>query len=58
MARNFQGKQYVVQDEKVVIVDEFTGRMMPMRRWRDGLHQMIEAKEGVAFRRATRLWRG
>jgi len=48
-AREFflKGKQYVVQDGKVVIVDEFTGRMMPMRRWRDGLHQMIEAKEGV-----------
>jgi len=48
-AREFflNGKQYVVQDDKVVIVDEFTGRMMPMRRWRDGLHQMIEAKEGV-----------
>lgn len=42
-----QGKQYVLQEGKVVIVDEFTGRMMPMRRWRDGLHQMIEAKEGV-----------
>lgn len=41
------GRQYVVQEGKVVIVDEFTGRMMPMRRWRDGLHQMIEAKEGV-----------
>jgi preprotein translocase subunit SecA len=48
-AREFfhKGKQYVLQDEKVIIVDEFTGRMMPMRRWRDGLHQMIEAKEGV-----------
>ena len=48
-AREFflRGKQYVVQDGKVIIVDEFTGRMMPMRRWRDGLHQMIEAKEGV-----------
>jgi preprotein translocase subunit SecA len=48
-AREFflQGRQYVVQEGKVVIVDEFTGRMMPMRRWRDGLHQMIEAKEGV-----------
>jgi preprotein translocase subunit SecA len=48
-AREFflRGKQYVVQEGKVVIVDEFTGRMMPMRRWRDGLHQMIEAKEGV-----------
>ena len=41
------GRQYVLQEGKVVIVDEFTGRMMPMRRWRDGLHQMIEAKEGV-----------
>ncbi len=41
------GKQYVLQEGKVVIVDEFTGRMMPMRKWRDGLHQMIEAKEGV-----------
>ena len=41
------GKQYVIQEGKVVIVDEFTGRMMPMRRWRDGLHQMIETKEGV-----------
>ncbi len=41
------GKQYVLHEGKVVIVDEFTGRMMPMRRWRDALHQMIEAKEGV-----------
>jgi len=43
-----RGKQYVIQDGKAVIVDEFTGRMMPMRRWRDGLHQMIEAKEALA----------
>jgi preprotein translocase subunit SecA len=42
-----RGKQYVLQGGKVVIVDEFTGRMMPMRKWRDGLHQMIEAKEEV-----------
>lgn len=42
-----RGKQYVLHEDKVVIVDEFTGRMMPMRRWRDGLHQMIEAKEGL-----------
>ena len=42
-----KGKQYVVQEGKVIIVDEFTGRMMPMRKWRDGLHQTIEAKEGV-----------
>ena len=40
-------KDYVVQDNKVVIVDEFTGRMMPTRRWSDGLHQAVEAKENV-----------
>ncbi len=38
---------YVVKDDEVVIVDEFTGRMMPGRRWSDGLHQAVEAKEGV-----------
>ncbi|MBW1997501.1 MAG: preprotein translocase subunit SecA [Deltaproteobacteria bacterium] len=38
---------YVVKDDQVVIVDEFTGRMMPGRRWSDGLHQAVEAKEGV-----------
>jgi preprotein translocase subunit SecA len=38
---------YVIKDGQVVIVDEFTGRMMPGRRWSDGLHQAIEAKEGV-----------
>jgi len=40
-------KQYVVSDGKVVIVDDFTGRVMPDRSWRDGLHQAIEAKEGL-----------
>src|SRR5262245_44255435 len=39
--------EYVVQDDKVLIVDEFTGRLMPGRRYSDGLHQAIEAKEGV-----------
>ncbi len=39
--------EYVVKDGEVVIVDEFTGRLMPGRRWSDGLHQAIEAKEGV-----------
>jgi len=39
---------YVIKDEQVVIVDEFTGRMMPGRRWSDGLHQAVEAKEGVS----------
>ncbi len=41
---------YIVKDGEVVIVDEFTGRTMPGRRWSDGLHQAIEAKEGVAIR--------
>jgi preprotein translocase subunit SecA len=40
-------KQYVVDDGKVVIVDEFTGRLMPDRTWREGLHQAVEAKEGL-----------
>jgi preprotein translocase subunit SecA len=39
--------QYVIKDNQIVIVDEFTGRMMPGRRWSDGLHQAVEAKEGV-----------
>ena len=42
---------YVVQDGQVVIVDEFTGRLMPGRRWSDGLHQAVEAKEGVKIER-------
>ena len=40
-------KDYVVQDNKVIIVDEFTGRLMPSRRWSEGLHQAVEAKENV-----------
>ncbi|MEP9357229.1 preprotein translocase subunit SecA [Sphingomonas sp. KR3-1] len=40
---------YIVKDNKVVIIDEFTGRMMDGRRWSDGLHQAVEAKEGVAI---------
>jgi preprotein translocase subunit SecA len=40
-------KDYLVQDGEVVIIDEFTGRLMPGRRWSDGLHQAVEAKEGV-----------
>ena len=48
-AREFyhRGQQYVVEDEKVVIVDEFTGRPMADRSWRQGLHQAVEAREGV-----------
>ena len=45
--------QYVIEDNKVVIVDEFTGRKMPGRRWSDGLHQAVEAKEGVQIDRET-----
>ncbi len=45
--------QYVIQDDEVIIVDEFTGRLMPGRRWSDGLHQAIEAKEGVRIQRET-----
>ncbi len=71
-AREFyiQGKQYVLDDGKVVIVDEFTGRLMPDRNWREGLHQSIEAKEAVtvnppkdtfarvSFQRFFRLYKG
>ena len=64
-----RGKHYVVQDDKVVIVDEFTGRLMPDRTWRDGLHQAVEAKEGlrinlpretqarISFQRFFRMYR-
>ncbi len=44
-------KDYVVKDGQVIIVDEFTGRLMPGRRWADGLHQAVEAKEGVKIER-------
>ncbi|MDD5350754.1 MAG: preprotein translocase subunit SecA, partial [Chthoniobacteraceae bacterium] len=45
--------QYVIEENKVVIVDEYTGRKMPGRRWSDGLHQAVEAKEGVQVDRET-----
>ncbi|MEJ0089378.1 MAG: preprotein translocase subunit SecA [Limisphaerales bacterium] len=45
--------EYVVQDNKVMIVDQHTGRLMPGRRWSDGLHQAVEAKEGVTIERET-----
>ncbi len=48
-----KNKDYVVKDGEVVIVDEFTGRMMPGRRYSEGLHQAIEAKEGVEVRRES-----
>jgi len=46
-------RDYVVQDGQVIIVDEFTGRLMPGRRWSDGLHQAVEAHEGVKIERET-----
>ncbi len=49
-------KEYVVRDGEVVIVDEFTGRLQPGRRWSDGLHQAVEAKEGVAIQRESRTY--
>ena len=48
--------QYVVQDNKVIIVDENTGRLMTGRRWSDGLHQAVEAKEGVAIEEETQTY--
>ncbi|MCR4330807.1 MAG: preprotein translocase subunit SecA, partial [Patescibacteria group bacterium] len=47
-------KDYVVRDNEVIIVDEFTGRLQPGRRWSEGLHQAIEAKEGVQVQRESR----
>ncbi|MBX3629481.1 MAG: preprotein translocase subunit SecA [Nitrosomonas sp.] len=47
----FLDQHYVVQNGEVVIVDEFTGRLMPGRRWSDGLHQAVEAKEGVTIQK-------
>ena len=50
----FRDKDYVVQDDQVLIVDEFTGRIMPGRRFSDGLHQAIEAKEHVKVKRESK----
>ncbi len=50
----FRDKDYVVKDEEVLIVDEFTGRIMPGRRYSDGLHQAIEAKEHVKVKRESK----
>lgn len=49
-------KEYVVRDNEVVIVDEFTGRLQPGRRWSDGLHQAIEAKEGVEIQKESKTF--
>ncbi len=50
----FRDQDYVVKDDRVLIVDEFTGRIMPGRRYSDGLHQAIEAKEHVKVRRESK----
>lgn len=47
-------KDYVVKNGEIIIVDEFTGRLMPGRRWSEGLHQAVEAKEGVAIQKESR----
>jgi preprotein translocase subunit SecA len=49
-------KEYVVRDNEVVIVDEFTGRLQPGRRWSDGLHQAVEAKEGVKIQQESKTF--
>jgi len=49
-------KEYVLKDGEIVIVDEFTGRLQPGRRWSEGLHQAIEAKEGVPIQKETRTY--
>jgi len=51
-----EDKEYVVRDGEIIIVDEFTGRMQPGRRWSEGLHQAIEAKEGVKIKEETRTY--
>ncbi len=49
-------KEYVVKNDEVIIVDEFTGRLMPGRRWSEGLHQAVEAKEGVRVQKESRTF--
>ena len=49
-------KEYVVRDGEVIIVDEFTGRLQPGRRWSEGLHQAVEAKEGVEVQKESRTF--
>lgn len=49
-------KEYVVREDEVVIVDEFTGRLQPGRRWSEGLHQAVEAKEGVKIQQESRTF--
>ncbi len=49
-------RNYVIKDGEIIIVDEFTGRLQPGRRWSEGLHQAIEAKEGVAIKQESRIF--
>ena len=49
-------KDYVIKDDEIVIVDEFTGRLQPGRRWSEGLHQAIESKEGVKVQKESRTF--
>nr|QXM18028.1 preprotein-translocase subunit a [Chaetoceros curvisetus] len=49
----FRNVHYIVQNDQIIIVDEFTGRIMPDRRWSDGLHQSVEAKESVTIRQSN-----
>ncbi len=49
-------KDYVIKDGEIIIVDEFTGRLMNGRRWSDGLHQAVEAKEGVKVQQESQTW--
>jgi preprotein translocase subunit SecA len=49
-------KEYVVKDNEIIIVDEFTGRLQPGRRWSEGLHQAVEAKEGVKIQQESRTY--
>ena len=49
-------KEYVVRDNEIIIVDEFTGRLQPGRRWSEGLHQAVEAKEAVKIQKETRTY--
>ncbi len=52
----FKDKEYVVKDGEVIIVDEFTGRLQPGRRWSEGLHQAMEAKEGVNVQKESKTF--
>ena len=49
-------KHYIVRDNQVIIVDEFTGRLMPGRRWSEGIHQAVEAKENVNIQQESKTW--